>query len=294
MASSILDAALPKAPAPIIQLDNVTKSFVLSKGKRLVAFERLNLTVQHQRSGEILVLLGTSGCGKSTVLGLISGFLRPNEGEVRVLGVSVNGPNPLSATVAQSYTCFPWLTVLQNVEFGLAIQGMSKQERYERAMHYLEKVRLADRYNSLPKELSGGMQQRVAIARTLAVRRPIVLMDEPFGALDAQTREEMQQMLLQLWAEEKNTIVFVTHDIPEAVMIADRILVFEGRPVHTLEEVEVNLPRPRAPHLLRNQEFIILCEQLRLKLKKEHSPSIVESAEQFRPFHEPVGRRGQY
>jgi NitT/TauT family transport system ATP-binding protein len=272
-----LEQSPTEAKPPIVQFVNVTKSFPLQKGQRFIAFEDLNLTIQDHRAGEILVLLGPSGCGKSTILGLISGLLSCDSGKIMIYGREISGPNQYSATVPQSYTCFPWLTVLQNVEFGLAVQGVKKAERKERAMEYLSKVDLADRWNSRPKQLSGGMQQRVAIARTLAVQRPIVLMDEPFGALDAQTREEMQQMLLQLWSEEKNTIIFVTHDIPEAVLLADRILVFPLRPVRTLREIAVSLPRPRAPHLIRNEDFILLCEQLRHLLGKPHSATPSDS-----------------
>jgi ABC-type nitrate/sulfonate/bicarbonate transport system ATPase subunit len=267
----ILEPASSEAKPPILQLVNVCKSFPLARGERLGAFENLNLTIQDHRAGEILVLLGPSGCGKSTLLGLIAGRLPCDSGKIMSFGREIAGPNPFSATVPQAYTCFPWLTALENVEFGLALQGMPRAARRERAMEYLRKVDLADRWDAVPKQLSGGMQQRVAIARTLAVRNPIVLMDEPFGALDAQTREEMQQMLLHLWSEEKNTIIFVTHDIPEAVLLADRIMVFPRRPVSALDEVVVPLPRPRAHHMIRNEDFIILCEQLRCRLKKSQA-----------------------
>jgi len=242
---------------PIIELSNVSKRFDdLRTGKALVAFENLSLRVEEKDKGQLVVLLGPSGCGKSTILNLISGLLTPDEGAVRAFGEVVTGPNPHSATVPQAYTCFPWLTTLGNTEFGLVVQRKSKRERRRIAIEYLAKVGLDDRLDAFPKQLSGGMQQRVAIARTLAIKPPILLMDEPFGALDAQTRVDMQQMLLNLWAEEKNTIVFVTHDITEALLLADRIVVFSSSPARVIWDLPVTFARPRSPMLVRDEEFI--------------------------------------
>jgi len=170
--------------------------------------------------------------------------------------------------VAQAYTCFPWLTALQNVEFGLRLQGKSNQEATRIASEYLHKVDLADRSHAYPKELSGGMQQRIAIARTLAMKRPIVLMDEPFGALDAQTRADMQQMLVQLWAAEKNTVMFVTHDITEALLLADRIIVFSPRPARIVFDMAVPFAFRRSPDLVHTPEFVECSEGLRQLLRK--------------------------
>ena len=255
---------------PVVELIGVTKRFDAPRGKDpIVVFENLSLLIEGTESGNLVVLLGPSGCGKSTVLSLISGLqtVEEGEGEVRVFGESVIGPHPLSATVQQAYTCFPWLTALGNVEVGLAIQGKGRKERREIAVEYLHRVGLSDRLNSYPKELSGGMQQRVAIARTLALKLPIVLMDEPFGALDAQTRAGMQEMLLELWAREENTIIFVTHDITEALLLADRIVVLSPRPARIVKEVNVVFPRPRELSLTREEPFIDLCEALRDLLK---------------------------
>ncbi len=225
------DKALQDKP-PIVEFKQVSKRFGDGKGAPTVEVLRdLDFRVERKEAGCFVVLLGPSGCGKSTILALISGLALPDEGVVDIYGKRVTGPAEDSATVPQAYTCFPWLTVLKNVEFGLTLQGKNKSERKEIAMEYLKKVGLAKRWNAYPKELSGGMQQRVAIARTLAIKPAIVLMDEPFGALDAQTRSEMQQMLLKLWEAEKNTIIFVTHDITEAVLLGDRVIVFPTSPI---------------------------------------------------------------
>lgn len=266
---------------PIIELRGVSKSFDLGKGVKFVAFANLDLKILDHSEGEIVVLLGHSGCGKSTILNLVSGFIKPDSGKVLVQGEEVTGPNRRSATVPQSYTCFPWLTALQNVEFGLAVNQFPPNERRTIATGYMSKVGMGDRLGAYPRELSGGMQQRVAIARTLAVKRKIVLMDEPFGALDAQTREDMQQMLMQLWEAEKNTIIFVTHDIPEAVLLADRVLVFPSWGTKRLEEVSIKLPRPRQPDIVRDLEFMALCADLRRRLRKTApgSPEMAQALE---------------
>jgi NitT/TauT family transport system ATP-binding protein len=248
---------------PIVELKNVSKSFDdLHNGKPLVAVNNISLIVNAEDKGQFVVLLGPSGCGKSTILNLISGLLTADEGEVCVFGEVVTGPNPHSATVPQAYTCFPWLTTLANAEFGLAVQGESKAERRRIATEYLVKVGLGDRLYALPEELSGGMKQRVAIARTLAIKPSILLMDEPFGALDAQTRTGMQEMLLHLWAEEKNTIIFVTHDITEALLLADRIVVFSPSPARIIWDSPITFTRPRSAMLVREEEFMNLSGYL--------------------------------
>jgi len=262
-------------PRPIIELSSVSKVFPPTrKGHQLVALDRLSLRIEHngslahRTSGDIVVLLGPSGCGKSTVLSIIAGLNLPTRGEVRVFGEIVTGPHKYSATVPQAYTCFPWLTVQENVEFGLRLEGKGESERELIAREYLRAVELDDRANAYPKELSGGMQQRVAIARTLAMKRPIVLMDEPFGALDAQTRTDMQQMLLQLWKVERNTIVFVTHDITEALLLANRVIVFSPRPARIVEDMILPFPFERPPELVHSKEFVDYAELLRQLLRK--------------------------
>lgn len=255
----------------ILEFRRVTKTFS-DRGSNgpLNVLRDFSMSIRCEEAGELLVLLGPSGCGKSTILALISGLTAPDEGEVRAFGELVTGPSSYSVTVPQAYTCFPWLTVRKNVEFGLVVQGVLRPEREERALEYLNRVGLADRRDAYPKELSGGMQQRVAIARTLAMNPRIVLMDEPFGALDAQTRTEMQQMLLQVREKEKNTIIFVTHDISEAVLLADRILVFSKNPariIFDLRNLEETLGRARSPALMKEEAFLRISEELRDKLK---------------------------
>ena len=263
-------------PPPIIELRHVAKTFPGSRnGAEVPALRDLSLIIEerqdgkHQGYGQFVALLGPSGCGKSTILSLIAGLLRPDRGEVLVFGQKIQGPHRFSATVPQAYTCFPWLSALQNVEFGLQLQGKADAERARIARDYLAKVGLAEFPDAHPDKLSGGMKQRVAIARALAMKRPIVLMDEPFGALDAQTRAEMQQMLLQLWEVEKNTVVFVTHDITEALLLADRVIVFSPRPARIISDIEVPFPFSRPPEIVHTPEFIDCSEQLRRQLQRQ-------------------------
>jgi NitT/TauT family transport system ATP-binding protein len=267
------------AKPPIIELRNVTKRFPPTRsGDGVTAIENLSLSIedkepgQEKACGEFVVLLGPSGCGKSTVLSLIAGLALVDAGEVRVFNQVVTGPHKNTATVPQAYTCFPWLNARENVEFGLRLQGVPEAQRRRTALEYLAKVDLADFAGTYHRQLSGGMQQRVAIARTLALKRPVVLMDEPFGALDAQTRAEMQQMLLQLWAQERNTIVFVTHDITEALLLADRVVVFSPRPARIICDLRVPFPFNRPPEIVHDKEFIRHAEELRQLLRKHKPP----------------------
>lgn len=254
---------------PILELQNVCKWFPDPKnGERLVTIDDISLSVPAEASGEFIALLGPSGSGKSTILNLISGLLAPDSGEVRVRGERVPMPNPWSVTVPQAYTCFPWLTVLGNAEFGLAIQGMPPAERHRVASDCLTRVGLGDRLTARPRELSGGMQQRVAIARTLAMKPPIVMMDEPFGALDAQTRADMQQMLVDLWIEEMNLIFFVTHDITEALLLADRVIVLSPRPAKIVFDTKVPFARPRQPSITMDNEFVTMGQAILHLLKQ--------------------------
>jgi ABC-type nitrate/sulfonate/bicarbonate transport system ATPase subunit len=252
-----------------LEIKNLTKSFPGSKrGEFLPAVENVNLLVPDSSEGEFIALLGPSGCGKSTILSMVAGLMEPTEGEIYTYGKRVGGSNPDTVTVQQAYTCFPWLTALANVEFGLKIQGKGAAEAKKIASEYLAKVGLGDRPDARPSELSGGMQQRIAIARALAIKARMVLMDEPFGALDAQTRADMQQMLLQLWTEEKQSVLFVTHDITEAVLLADRVIVFSARPANIVEDIRVPFGRPRPPELVSDPKFVEICHSLLELLKK--------------------------
>jgi NitT/TauT family transport system ATP-binding protein len=252
----------------VLEMKGVSKWFPgANRQERVSALEGLDLVIPNEEAGEFVALLGPSGCGKSTVLSLIAGLQEPSEGEVLTFGARAKCPNPDTVTVQQAYTCFPWLTALGNVEFGLRVQGKRDNVR-EVATEYLEKVGLGDRLNAYPKEMSGGMQQRIAIARALAVKPKMVLMDEPFGALDAQTRSDMQQMLLGLWEAERNSILFVTHDITEAVLLASRVIVFSPRPAKVIYDMPVPFPRPRRPELTSEPSFITVTQSLLNILKQ--------------------------
>ena len=253
----------------VLEIKDLTKSFPgTHKREMLPAVENLNLLIEDKQEGEFVALLGPSGCGKSTLLSMVSGLAEPTSGEIKTFGNLVCGPNPDTVTVQQAYTCFPWLSALGNVEFGLQVQGRGRGEARDIATDYLGRVGLGDRLNAKPKELSGGMQQRIAIARALAVKTKMILMDEPFGALDAQTRADMQQMLLRLWAEEKQSVLFVTHDITEAVLLADRVLVFSPRPAQIVHDMVIPFGRPRSPDLSSSAEFLHLSHTLLEILKK--------------------------
>ena len=254
-------------PGPAIELCRVSKWFPEAKGGRLYVLQDLSLTIEAEAAGGIVVVLGPSGCGKTTLLKLISGLMPPDSGRILVNREPVTGPGPDSATVPQAYTCFPWLSVLGNVEFGLALENMPPDERKRLAMNYLVRVGLADRANARPAQLSNGMQQRVAIARTMAMRRPVVLMDEPFGALDAQTRAGMQNLVLELWAGENSLIIFVTHDITEALYLADRIILFSSRPARIIADIRVPFARPRVPALQHDARFLGYASDLREVLR---------------------------
>lgn len=209
----------------------------------LTVMENLSLDVDDR---EFVVLVGPSGCGKTTLLKMMDGQIEPTSGEVRINDQTVTGPVPEVAMVFQSFELLPWRSVMKNVELGLEIQGVPKDERRERAQRWIDMVGLEGFEDSYPSGLSGGMQQRVGLARALAVEPEILLMDEPFGALDAQTKDEMQTELLQLWEREQKTVFFITHDISEAIYLADRVLVMSQKPAVISKEIEIPFSRPRA------------------------------------------------
>ena len=215
-----------------IRFENVSKEFTVraddgAAAKRFVAVHEVTLDV---KPGEFLVLVGPSGCGKSTLLDLLAGLALPTSGRVLIDGRPVTGPARDRGVVFQQYALFPWLTALDNVAFGLEVAGVSKRARREKAAHYLALVGLTDFANRFPHELSGGMKQRVAIARSLAYEPQVLLMDEPFAALDAQTRETLQEELVEIWQRTGKTIVFITHGIDEAVVLGQRVAIMTTRP----------------------------------------------------------------
>ena len=224
-----------------VQVEGVHKSFDLD-GRPMPALSDVSLEIH---AGELLCLLGPSGCGKSTLLNILAGFLPPTRGRVLVGGAPVTGPGPERGVVFQEYVLFPWLTVAQNVEFGPRLMGKPAAGCREITARYLEMVGLTAHASKFPAQLSGGMKQRVAIARALANDPAIVLMDEPFGALDAQTREVMQEELSRIQRVEHKTTVFVTHSIREAVYLADRIVVMTSPPGRVKEVFTITLPEPR-------------------------------------------------
>jgi NitT/TauT family transport system ATP-binding protein len=205
--------------------------------------------------GELVSVLGPSGCGKSTLIGAVAGFVPLAAGQLTVDGQPVRAPGPERGVVFQQHTLFPWKTVRANVEFGLKMRGLSRAARRQQARDILEHVGLGEFLDHYPHQLSGGMQQRVNLARVLANRPRVILMDEPFCSLDAQTRLQMQQMLLQLWHEFHMTVVFVTHDVDEAVFLSDRVVVLTRRPGRIKTEIAIDLPRPRDPDVLTSPRF---------------------------------------
>ncbi|MDZ5457968.1 ABC transporter ATP-binding protein [Azohydromonas lata] len=221
-------------------------------------FEVLHDVSLAAEPGELVCLLGPSGCGKSTLLGALAGHLQPARGRLTLDGQPIAGPDPQRGLVFQQHTLFPWKTVLDNVAYGLKMKGVPRMQRQEQAAEMLALVGLSGFAHRYPRELSGGMQQRVEIARVLVNRPRVLLMDEPFGALDALTRSRMQELLLELWALLRTTVVFVTHDIDEALFLADRVLVLGPRPGRIVEELPVPFERPRHASLLTDPAFVAL------------------------------------
>ncbi len=255
--------------APRVEISDVQKTFpARGGGEAMPALHDINLLI---RDGEFVCLLGPSGCGKSTLLNAIAGFLRPTAGRIVANGQEVRDPGPDRAMVFQEYALFPWMTVWDNVAFGLELAGRGRAEIREKVGTVLAKLALTDFRQRFPKDLSGGMRQRVAIARCLVLDSPLLLMDEPFGALDALTRRSLQDELLRIWEEFRRTVVFVTHNIDEAVYLADRVIVMTYRPGTIKRDVAITLPRPRDP---RSPEFnevergltqLVMEEQMRFQ-----------------------------
>jgi ABC-type nitrate/sulfonate/bicarbonate transport system ATPase subunit len=264
-------AASTAAAAPnVLELRGVGKSFVNPDGKVFDAIKDVNLVVKDEPGvGEFRVFLGPSGCGKSTILNIVAGLFPPTAGTALVRGAPVAGPGPDRGMVFQSYSSYPWLTVLDNVAFGLMLRGVPRRDREGAARTWIKKVGLEGTEKKYPRQLSGGMRQRVAIARTLAARPQIILMDEPFGALDVQTRLGMQNLINELWEEIEGTILFVTHDIAEAVYLADTIHILSAGPGTIVDEVTVDLPLHRTEELKNTARFRELETVVLDKIRKQ-------------------------
>ncbi len=233
-----------------LQVNNLNKNFETKQGS-LPVLKDINMTI---KQGEFICAVGASGSGKSTLLRQIAGLDRPTTGEVKIDGMRVTGPGPDRGMVFQHYTLYPWMNVQKNTEFGLKLQGLSKKQRREKASYYLNVVGLESFAKSLPKELSGGMKQRCAIARALASEPKVMLMDEPFGALDIHTKESMHQFMLELWERTNLTIFMITHDVEEAVFLSNRIYALTARPGTVQKEMSIELPHRNAT-VKRNSVF---------------------------------------
>ena len=248
-----------------IVIERVSHVYRPPRGRPVPARENVSLEV---RDREFVALLGPSGCGKSTLLYLVGGFLPVEQGAIRVEGKPITGPGADRGIVFQHFALFPWKTVMQNVLYGLEKQGIAREERLRRAGVFIELVGLTGFEDSYPSQLSGGMKRRAAIARTLAIDPRILLMDEPFGALDAQTRSLMQAELLSIWQGSRKTVIFVTHDVQEAVLLAERVAVMSARPGHIKEIVETRFDKGD-PGLARSPAFVEMVDHVRSLVRSE-------------------------
>ena len=258
---------------PKVSLEGISLSYGTNAKGRLVALEDVSLQVQ---PGEFVCIVGPSGCGKSTLLHLIAGLHRQTSGQILVDGHPVSGPATDRILIFQELGLFPWLTVGQNIEFGMKMKGISKAEREEKVQHYLRLVHLSKFRESYTHQLSGGMRQRVALARALATEPDVLLMDEPFAALDAQTRDLLHDELEKIWAETGRTIIFVTHNVREAVRLGDRVVLLTFRPGRVKQEFHISLPRPRhieETDVARTAKEILGClrEEINKSLEAEYA-----------------------
>jgi NitT/TauT family transport system ATP-binding protein len=254
-----------------VTVDNVTLVFEGRGGQTVTALENISFELEDKK---FAVIVGPSGCGKSSLLYLIAGLNEPSSGICKIEDQTITGPGKDRGMVFQTYTLFPWLNVLKNVEFGLKLRGIASAERADIASKFLSEVGLDGFENYYPKQLSGGMRQRVALARALANDPEVLLMDEPFGALDSQTRSIMQELLVKIWENSNKTVLFVTHDIDEAIFLGDHVFVMSARPGRMIEEVEVNIERPRNIEVLTSDNFINLKREVMKLLHGEVQKSM--------------------
>ena len=269
------------AAEPILVVDDVSKQFDTPEGP-LVAVDRISFTVA---PGEFLAVIGPSGCGKSTLFNMIGGLLEDYDGRIAVAGEKVRGPHAAIGMVFQEESTFPWRTVIENVAFPLEIAGIAKAERREQAKKFIKLVGLDGFENRYPAELSGGMRQRVSMARTLASQPKIMLMDEPFAALDEQTRLLLGDKVLQIQQQLKQTTLLITLNITEAVQLADRILVMTYRPGRLKRMVEINLPRPRSSEIVSSEAFGRYVAQIWSDLREEASRGMLDDETHMREAH---------
>lgn len=248
-----------------LHIHSVTKVY-RAGDQEVLAVDQVDLKIRNQ---EFATILGPSGCGKSTLLRIVAGLTRPTSGAVRLDGRIITEPGQDRGMVFQSYTLFPWLTVKQNIQFGLEISGLNRERQEQIAGEFVRKVGLKGFENTYPKGLSGGMKQRVAIARALANNPAVLLLDEPFGALDAQTRSLMQELLTRVWEELHKTILFVTHDVEEAIFLSDRVFVMTARPGKIKAEIDIPLPRPRSYEIKATEGFLNLKNQALTLIREE-------------------------
>ena len=249
-----------------LKIEHVRQVFQTRNGE-LVSLNDVDLDIYEN---EFVCVVGPSGCGKSTLLNIIAGLLKPTEGKVYCNGEEVKGTGVDRGVVFQQYALFPWLTVEKNVMFGLKLQGQSSKEAKQTAMKYIDMVQLGEFVNHYPKELSGGMKQRVAIARAYAANPQVLLMDEPFGALDAQTRAQLQSDLLETWERERKTCFFITHDVEEAILLAQRVIVMSARPGRIKAVLDVDIPYPRTQETKLSPEFLRLRNRIWEQVYQEY------------------------
>jgi NitT/TauT family transport system ATP-binding protein len=259
----------------MIEIEGVSKEFAKGE-RRVLAIEDISLRVAER---EFVAILGPSGCGKSTLLNMIAGFDRPTRGTVRVNGEEIVDPSPNRGVVFQEPALFPWFSVMENVLFGPKTQRRPAGEYRRDAAQILDQVGLRGFESNYPAELSGGMRQRVGIARVLIMQPQVLLMDEPFGSLDAQTRMVMQELLLQVWERHHQTVLFVTHDIEEALLLADRVCVMTARPGRTKKNIDVGIPRPRAIEVTTSPEFNALRREVLALIREESAGAAAYSVD---------------
>lgn len=258
----------------LLEIDGVSKTYNVDQPNSVDAIRDISLSIER---GEFLSVVGPTGCGKSTLMEIVAGLIEPTAGEIRIDGEPVTGPRDEIGVVFQEDSTFPWRTSMENVEFGLEMRGVGKVERRKRSQEIIDLVGLASFEDAYPNELSGGMRQRVAIARTLALNPEIMLMDEPFGALDEQTRLILGEELLRICRETNQTTMFITHSLTEAVHLSDHVLVMSARPGVIKDIVKVNIPRPRTADVVTTDEFTDITDGLWESLREEAQRGLEQS-----------------